>query len=104
MTQATRSVCGTAPRLDAVPDTVTEHPLAPRIRAALHGVNDPEIRRPITDLGMVEAIDVDADNRVRVEVLLTVSGCPMKDTLRRDVTAAVLGRARCRGGRGRRSG
>jgi ATP-binding protein involved in chromosome partitioning len=68
---------------------VTEHPLAPRIRAALHGVNDPEIRRPITDLGMVEAIDVDADNRVRVEVLLTVSGCPMKDTLRRDVTAAV---------------
>jgi ATP-binding protein involved in chromosome partitioning len=72
-----------------VPDTVTEHPLAPSIRAALHGVNDPEIRRPITDLGMVEAIDVDADNRVRVEVLLTVSGCPMKDTLRRDVTAAV---------------
>ena len=72
-----------------MPDTITEHPLAPRIRAALHGVNDPEIRRPITDLGMVEAIDVDADNRVRVEVLLTVSGCPMKDTLRRDVTAAV---------------
>ncbi|HZA74686.1 MAG TPA: Mrp/NBP35 family ATP-binding protein [Propionibacteriaceae bacterium] len=72
-----------------MPDTLTEHPLTPRIRAALHGVNDPEIRRPITDLGMVEAIDVDADNRVRVEVLLTVSGCPMKDTLRRDVTAAV---------------
>ena len=59
-----------------VPDTLTEHPLAPRIRAALHGVNDPEIRRPITDLGMVEAIEVDADNRVRIEVLLTVSGCP----------------------------
>ena len=52
-------------------------------------MNDPEIRRPITDLGMVEAIEVDADNRVRIEVLLTVSGCPMKDTLRRDVTAAV---------------
>src|ERR687894_2906520 len=72
-----------------MPDTVTEHPLAPHIRAALHGVNDPEIRRPITDLGMVEAIEVDAHSRVRVEVLLTVSGCPMKDTLRRDVTAAV---------------
>src|ERR687893_662140 len=72
-----------------MPDTATEHPLAPRIRAALHGVNDPEIRRPITDLGMVEAIEVDTDNRVRIEVLLTVSGCPMKDTLRRDVTAAV---------------
>src|ERR687893_2834471 len=72
-----------------MPDTVTEHPLAPHIRAALHGVNDPEIRRPITDLGMVEAIDVDTDSRVRVEVLLTVAGCPMKETLRRDVTAAV---------------
>jgi ATP-binding protein involved in chromosome partitioning len=69
--------------------TVTEHPLAPKIRAALHGVNDPEIRRPITDLGMVESIDVDDSGRARVEVLLTVSGCPMRDTLQRDVTAAV---------------
>jgi ATP-binding protein involved in chromosome partitioning len=73
-----------------VPDqTITEHPLAPKIRAALHGVSDPEIRRPITDLGMVESIDVDDSGRARVEVLLTVSGCPMKDTLQRDVTAAV---------------
>src|SRR5215207_9239656 len=73
---------------DSATSTV-EDPRVPQIRAALHRVNDPEIRRPITDLGMVDAIDVDADNRVRVEVLLTVSGCPMKDTLRRDVTAAV---------------
>jgi ATP-binding protein involved in chromosome partitioning len=69
--------------------TLAEHPLAPKIRAALHGVNDPEIRRPITDLGMVESIDVDDSGRARVEVLLTVSGCPMRDTLQRDVTAAV---------------
>ena len=69
--------------------TLTEHPLAPKIRAALHGVNDPEIRRPITDLGMVESIGVDDAGRARVEVLLTVSGCPMRDTLQRDVTAAV---------------
>ena len=73
-----------------MPDqTITEHPLAPKIRAALHGVNDPEIRRPITDLGMVESVDVDDSGRARVEVLLTVSGCPMKETLQRDVTAAV---------------
>ena len=69
--------------------TLTEHPLAPKIRAALHGVNDPEIRWPITDLGMVSAIDVDDSGRARVEVLLTVTGCPMRDTLQRDVTAAV---------------
>jgi ATP-binding protein involved in chromosome partitioning len=73
-----------------VPDqTLAEHPLTPRIRAALHTVNDPEIRRPITDLGMVESIEVDDSGRARVEVLLTVSGCPMRDTLTRDVTAAV---------------
>ena len=52
-------------------------------------VNDPEIRRPITDLGMVERVDVDDTGTVTVTVLLTVSGCPMKDTITRDVTAAV---------------
>jgi ATP-binding protein involved in chromosome partitioning len=89
VTHVNSGQAGRAPTLGGVPETLTEHPLTPRIRAALHQVNDPEIRRPITDLGMVEAIEIDADSRVRVEVLLTVSGCPMKDTLRRDVTAAV---------------
>ena len=70
--------------------TATEHPLLPRIRAALHTVNDPEIKRPITDLGMVDSLEVDADGQARVRVLLTVSGCPMRETLTRDVTAAVL--------------
>ena len=66
-----------------------EHPLVPQIREALHRVDDPEIRRPITDLGMVDGIEVDSEGRVRVRVLLTVSGCPLRDTLHRDVTAAV---------------
>jgi ATP-binding protein involved in chromosome partitioning len=61
----------------------------PQIRQALHRVDDPEIRRPITELGMVDGIDVDAQGRARVRVLLTVSGCPMRDTLHRDVMAAV---------------
>ena len=69
--------------------TTTEHPLVPRIRAALHAVDDPEIHRPITELGMVDSVDVDAAGRARVTVLLTVSGCPMRETLTRDVTAAV---------------
>ena len=60
-----------------------------QIHAALATVNDPEIRRPITDLGMVESVDVDDAGRVRVKVLLTVAGCPLKDTITRDVTAAV---------------
>jgi ATP-binding protein involved in chromosome partitioning len=60
-----------------------------QVNAALATVNDPEIRRPITDLGMVESVDVDAAGGVRVRVLLTVAGCPLKETLTRDVTAAV---------------
>ncbi len=62
---------------------------AERIQAALAAVNDPEIRRPITELGMVRNVDIDAAGGVTVTVLLTVSGCPMKDTITRDVTAAV---------------
>ena len=70
--------------------STAEHPVVSQIRQALHRVEDPEIRRPITDLGMVDNIEVDASGRSRVRVLLTVSGCPLRDTLRRDVTAAVL--------------
>ncbi|WP_246456026.1 Mrp/NBP35 family ATP-binding protein [Nocardioides mesophilus] len=52
-------------------------------------MNDPEIRRPITELGMVDSVNIDPQGMVAVHVLLTVSGCPLKDTITRDVTAAV---------------
>ncbi len=64
-------------------------PVLEQVRAALATVNDPEIRRPITDLGMVESVDIDESGKVSVTVLLTVSGCPLKDTITRDVTSAV---------------
>jgi ATP-binding protein involved in chromosome partitioning len=64
-------------------------PVLEQIQAALATVNDPEIRRPITELNMVESVDIDDAGRVAVTVLLTVSGCPLKDTITRDVTAAV---------------
>jgi ATP-binding protein involved in chromosome partitioning len=64
-------------------------PALDQIQAALATVNDPEIRKPITELGMVESVDVDGSGGVAVTVLLTVAGCPMKDTITRDVTAAV---------------
>jgi len=68
---------------------VSEHPLLPHIRAALHQVEDPEIRRPITELGMVDDIAVTDDGDVAVRVLLTVSGCPMRAELTNRVTSAV---------------
>ncbi len=64
-------------------------PSLEQVNAALATVNDPEIKRPITDLGMVESVQVDDAGVVHVTVLLTVAGCPMKDTINRDVTAAV---------------
>ena len=38
---------------------------------------------------MVESVDIAADGRVRVGVLLTVAACPMREQLNRDVTTAV---------------
>lgn len=64
-------------------------PTQQQVMDALSGVNDPEIKRPITELGMVDSVEVADDGAVRVHVLLTVAGCPLKDTIDRDVTAAV---------------
>ncbi|GIH12275.1 iron-sulfur cluster carrier protein [Rugosimonospora africana] len=59
------------------------------IQTALASVQDPEIRRPITDLGMVREVTVDPTGRATIEILLTVAGCPMRDKLNTDITAAV---------------
>ena len=66
-------------------------PTVEQVQSALSTVNDPEIKRPITELGMVDSVSVGDDGVVHVEVLLTVAGCPLKDTINRDVTAAVSG-------------
>jgi len=63
--------------------------VADRIRAALAAVQDPELRRPITELGMVDAVAVAADGTATVRVLLTVAGCPLRNTIVEDVTAAA---------------
>ncbi|MGP3982637.1 Mrp/NBP35 family ATP-binding protein [Streptomyces sp. KR80] len=73
---ATDTAPGSTPREDAV-------------RAALATVNDPEIHRPITDLGMVKSVEIAADGAVAVGIYLTVSGCPLRETITREVTAAV---------------
>lgn len=65
--------------------------LLEQVNAALATVNDPEIKRPITELGMVDTVEIDDAGLVHLTVLLTVSGCPLKDTIDRDVTAAVGG-------------
>ncbi|MBF8252158.1 MAG: ATP-binding protein involved in chromosome partitioning [Actinobacteria bacterium] len=62
--------------------------LLERIAEALTAVQDPELHRSITDLGMVEDVN-ESDGNVSVSILLTISGCPMQDRLRTDITSAV---------------
>ncbi len=61
------------------------------VRSALATVKDPEIRRPITELGMVDELTVTPDGVVRLTVLLTIAACPLRETLTTDVTTAVRG-------------
>ncbi|GAA0981471.1 Iron-sulfur cluster carrier protein [Nocardioides aquaticus] len=72
------------PTADATGDSVLD-----RVHAALATVDDPEIKKPITELGMVDSVALDEDGTARITVLLTVSGCPMKDTITTEVTEAV---------------
>jgi ATP-binding protein involved in chromosome partitioning len=60
------------------------------VRAALTKVEDPEIHRPITDLGMVKSVAVSPDGVAAVGVYLTVAGCPMRETITSRVTTAVM--------------
>ncbi|MEU6118473.1 Mrp/NBP35 family ATP-binding protein [Streptomyces sp. NPDC047117] len=69
----------------------TAVPSEDAIRDALATVNDPEIHRPITELGMVKSVDIAADGAVSVVVYLTVSGCPMRETITSNVRDAVAG-------------
>ncbi|MBU9766238.1 Mrp/NBP35 family ATP-binding protein [Mycobacterium sp. TNTM28] len=59
------------------------------VRAALAKVIDPELRRPITELGMVKNISIEADHAVHVEIYLTTAACPKKNEIAELVSAAV---------------
>ena len=58
------------------------------IRKALGNVIDPELHKPLPDLGMVESVDFSA-GVAKIGILLTIVGCPMKDRLKADITKAL---------------
>lgn len=60
-----------------------------KVREALSRVNDPELRKPITELGMVDLLEVKGST-LHARILLTISGCPMRERLHQDVSAASL--------------
>lgn len=59
------------------------------VRGALAKVDDPEIRKPITELGMVKSIGIDPDSNVHIEVYLTTAGCPLRTEITQRVSTAV---------------
>jgi ATP-binding protein involved in chromosome partitioning len=63
--------------------------LADRVQAALAKVIDPELRRPITELGMIAGVAVD-DDTVAIGLKLTIVGCPAADRIERDVRQAAV--------------
>jgi ATP-binding protein involved in chromosome partitioning len=63
-------------------------PTKEQVRQALRNVLDPEIGKPIEDVGMLKDIEVE-NGLVKVHVLLTIAGCPLKDRINTDVNGAV---------------
>jgi len=59
------------------------------IHAALATVQDPELHRALPELGMVKSVEL-VGSTAQLEILLTISGCPMKDRLTSDIDKAVL--------------
>ncbi len=58
------------------------------VNAALATVQDPELHRALPELGMVKSVNISGDV-AELEILLTISGCPMRDRLTRDIETAV---------------
>ena len=63
--------------------------LIAEINKALATVSDPELHRPLPELGMVDSVEFEG-GIASIKILLTISGCPMRDRLEKDVRAAVL--------------
>ncbi|MBF4459780.1 Mrp/NBP35 family ATP-binding protein [Pseudoclavibacter sp. VKM Ac-2867] len=62
---------------------------ADSIWSALALVSDPELRRPLTELGMIERVDERRDGSFEVELRLTIVGCPAARQIEREVRSAI---------------
>ena len=58
------------------------------INTALGTVIDPELHKPLPELGMVESVNF-TDGVAKINILLTIVGCPMKDRLHSDITKSL---------------
>lgn len=58
------------------------------VMQVLGRINDPELNRPLADLGMIKSVEIEGGT-VRVEVSLTIPGCPLKNRITNDITEQV---------------
>ncbi|MEU5849164.1 Mrp/NBP35 family ATP-binding protein [Saccharopolyspora shandongensis] len=59
------------------------------VRTAVGAVEDPELHRGLAELGMLRDVEVDRKGRARIEIALTTSACPLRESLREAVTNAA---------------
>lgn len=59
-----------------------------QVLEALRDVHDPEINRSLVELNMIRNIKIEG-NRVRLDVILTIVGCPLKAKIEEDVINAI---------------
>jgi ATP-binding protein involved in chromosome partitioning len=77
------------PRTRAAKEPVGAPPTVDEVLAALSNVIDPELGADIVSLGMVPSVEVGDDGWVTVEIKLTISGCPMRAEIKKEVETRV---------------
>ncbi|MCF8565974.1 Mrp/NBP35 family ATP-binding protein [Alicyclobacillus tolerans] len=60
-----------------------------QVLEVLRDVEDPEVHKSIVELDMVKNLVIQ-DSHISVEVLLTISGCPLRNTIEQAVTEKLL--------------
>jgi len=68
--------------------STNESPTQEQILKALQTVNDPELHKDIVSLGMVKSVTT-CDGHVQLNIALTTPACPLKNTIRNGIEAAV---------------
>ncbi len=59
-----------------------------KVMNVLSRINDPELRKPLTELDMIKYVEIN-ENNVKVGVSLTIAGCPLKKKITEDITTKV---------------
>jgi ATP-binding protein involved in chromosome partitioning len=80
---------GTRPPRSVAPEPIGAPPTKDEVMAVLSNVIDPELGADIVSLGMVPSVEIGADGVVTVEIKLTISGCPMRAEIKKEVESRI---------------